>query len=143
DLGPVSPVALRPLAGAEPVARQVLATAPRFAHLARLVLVNGEAGALFGTRDDPVAVIGFTIVGGRIAALNLVADQAKLRHLTIQPCVSSWPRPTAPPRRPDSAHAGTISLTVRVRRARRASWNAVRSGAVESRFHCVRAVGRT
>jgi RNA polymerase sigma-70 factor (ECF subfamily) len=85
DLGPDSPVTLPPLAGAVPVARQVLANAPRFVHLAQLVLVNGEPGALFGTRDDPVAVVGFTIVGGRIAALNLVADQAKLRHLTIQP----------------------------------------------------------
>jgi RNA polymerase sigma-70 factor (ECF subfamily) len=85
DLGPDSRLALRPLAGAGPVARQVLATAPRFVHLAQPVLVNGEVGALFGTREDPVAVIGFTIVGGRIAALNLVADQAKLRHLTIQP----------------------------------------------------------
>jgi hypothetical protein len=85
DLGPDSRVTLRPLAGAVPVARQVLATAPRFVHLAQLVLVNGEAGALFGTREDPVAVVGFTIAGGRIAALNLIADQAKLRHLTIQP----------------------------------------------------------
>jgi RNA polymerase sigma factor (sigma-70 family) len=85
DLGPDSQVTLRPLAGAVPVARQVLASAPRFVHLAQLVLVNGEPGALFGTRDNPVAVIGFTIVGGRIVALNLVADQAKLRHLTIQP----------------------------------------------------------
>jgi RNA polymerase sigma-70 factor (ECF subfamily) len=85
DLGPGSRLAHRPLAGAGPVARQVLATAPRFVHLAQLVLVNGEAGALFGTRDEPVAVIGFTIAGGRIAALNLIADQAKLRHLTIQP----------------------------------------------------------
>src|SRR5580700_8458574 len=84
DLGPVSRLAHRPLAGAAPVARQVLATAPRFVHLAQPVLVNGEAGALFGTRKDPVAVIGFTIVGGRIAALNLIADQDKLRHLTIQ-----------------------------------------------------------
>jgi hypothetical protein len=33
----------------------------------------------------PVAVIGFTIAGGRIAALNLVADPAKLQNLTIQP----------------------------------------------------------
>src|SRR5579864_676694 len=85
DLGPVSRLAHQPLAGAGPVARQVLATAPRFVHLAQPVLVNGEAGALFGTRDEPVAVIGFTIVGGRIAALNLIADQDKLRHLTIQP----------------------------------------------------------
>jgi hypothetical protein len=85
DLGPGSLLAHPPLAGAGPVARQVLATAPRFAHLARPVLVNGKAGALFGTRDEPIAVIGFTIVEGRIAALNLIADQDKLRHLTIQP----------------------------------------------------------
>src|SRR6266568_622690 len=85
DLGPVSRLAHRPLAGAVPVARQVLVTAPRFVHLAQPVLVNGEAGALFGTREDPVAVVGFTIAGGRIAALNLIADQDKLRHLTIQP----------------------------------------------------------
>jgi RNA polymerase sigma-70 factor (ECF subfamily) len=85
DLGPASPLAHPPLAGAGPVARQILATAPRFAHLAQPVLVNGQAGALFGTRDEPIAVIGFTIVGGRIAALNLIADQDKLRHLTIQP----------------------------------------------------------
>jgi RNA polymerase sigma-70 factor (ECF subfamily) len=85
DLGPASLLAHPPLAGAGPVARQVLATAPRFAHLAQPVLVNGQAGALFGTRDEPIAVIGFTIAGGRIAALNLIADQDKLRHLTIQP----------------------------------------------------------
>ena len=53
--------------------------------LAWPVLVNGEAGALFGSHDDPVAVIGFTIAGGRIAELNLVADPAKLRHLMIEP----------------------------------------------------------
>jgi RNA polymerase sigma factor (sigma-70 family) len=84
DLGPGSP-ARPPLAGSGAVAGHVLRTAPRFVNLARPVLVNGEAGALFGTHDDPVAVIGFTIVGGRIAELNLVADPAKLRHLTIEP----------------------------------------------------------
>jgi RNA polymerase sigma-70 factor, ECF subfamily len=40
---------------------------------------------LVGTHDDPVAVIGFTVVGGRIAELNLVADPGKLRHLMIEP----------------------------------------------------------
>jgi hypothetical protein len=30
-------------------------------------------------------VIGFTVVGGRVAELNLVADPVKLRHLTIEP----------------------------------------------------------
>ena len=85
DTGPTSPLARPPLAGSGPVARRVLGTAPRFVNLARPVLVNGEAGALFGTHDDPIAVIGFTIVGGRVAELNLVADPAKLRHLTIEP----------------------------------------------------------
>jgi len=85
DTGPAGPLARPPLAGAGPVARRVLGTAPRFVNLARPVLVNGEAGALFGTHDDPIAVIGFTIVGGRVAELNLVADPAKLRHLTIEP----------------------------------------------------------
>ena len=54
-------------------------------NLARPVLVNGEAGALFGTHDDPIAVVGFTVVGGRVAELNLVGDPVKLRHLTIEP----------------------------------------------------------
>jgi RNA polymerase sigma-70 factor, ECF subfamily len=85
DLGPASRLAHRPIAGGDAVARQVLATAPRFAHLAQPVLVNGTAGALFGSRDKPIAIIGFTITGGRIAALNLIADTGKLRHLTIQP----------------------------------------------------------
>jgi RNA polymerase sigma factor (sigma-70 family) len=84
DLGPGSPPR-PPLAGSGAVAGQVLRTAPRFVNLARPVLVNGEAGALFGTHDHPVAVIGFTIAGGRIAELNLVADPGKLRHLTIEP----------------------------------------------------------
>ena len=61
DLGPGSP-GRPPLAGSGAVAGHVLRTAPRFVNLARPVLVNGEAGALFGTHDDPVAVIGFTIV---------------------------------------------------------------------------------
>jgi len=85
DLGPVSRIAHRPIAGADAVARQILATAPRFAHLAQPVVVNGGAGALFGPRDKPIAVIGFTITAGRIAALNLIADTGKLQHLTIQP----------------------------------------------------------
>jgi len=84
DVGPGSP-ARPPLAGSGAVAGHVLRTAPRFVNLARPVLVNGEAGALFGPHDDPVAVIGFTIVGGKIAELNLVADPAKLHHLTIEP----------------------------------------------------------
>src|SRR5262249_23886632 len=84
DLGPGSPLARPPLAGAGPVAREILANAPRYAHLGQPVLVNGEPGALFGTRDMPVAVIGFTIARGRIVALNPIAHPAKLAHPTLQ-----------------------------------------------------------
>src|SRR6201995_4622922 len=55
DLGPASLLAHPPLAGAGPVARRARAPAPRFAPLAQPVLVNGQAGALFGIRDEPIA----------------------------------------------------------------------------------------
>ena len=36
------------------------------------------AGALFGDPGDPIAVIAFTITGGRIAVIDLIADPGKL-----------------------------------------------------------------
>ncbi|MBV9651142.1 MAG: RNA polymerase sigma factor SigJ [Pseudonocardiales bacterium] len=80
DLGPDGRPAL---SGAHTVAQHVLNTAPRFVSFAAPVLVNGAVGVLFSTRDDPISVLGFTIVDGRIAALDLVATPAKLRHLRI------------------------------------------------------------
>jgi RNA polymerase sigma-70 factor (ECF subfamily) len=80
DLGPASP--RQPVHGARPVARRVLALAPRFASLASPITINGAAGALFGGREDPIAVIAFTVAGGRIAAVDLIADPGKLRTLT-------------------------------------------------------------
>jgi RNA polymerase sigma factor (sigma-70 family) len=84
DVGPARR-SLPPMMGADAVARHVLSTAPRYVALARPVLVNGTAGVLFGTRDKPVAVLGFTVVAGRIAALDMVIDRPKLRHLRIEP----------------------------------------------------------
>ena len=85
DLGAAAGPGRAPLVGAKAVATHVLRTAPRFVSTANPVLVNGTAGLLFGTREDPVSVLGFTVVAGRIAALDLVADPAKLRHLRLQP----------------------------------------------------------
>ncbi len=76
-------VSMPTLVGADAVARHVLRTAPRFISLATPALVNGSAGALFGTRQDPLSVVGFTVVDGRIAALNLVVNPAKLVHLSF------------------------------------------------------------
>jgi RNA polymerase sigma-70 factor (ECF subfamily) len=78
DLGPDQ--ARGPLVGAAAVARHVLSTAPRYISGAVPILVNGTAGARFGSREAPISVLGFTVVGGRIAALDLVTDPAKLRN---------------------------------------------------------------
>ena len=71
------------LEGARTVAEQVLAGGARFAGLARPVLVNGSAGVLVAARGRPLAVAGFTVVGGRIARVDLVADPARLRRLDL------------------------------------------------------------
>src|SRR5439155_21537515 len=63
-----------PLFGADAVAEHVLATAPRFIAFAKPVLVNGSAGLMFGTRANPISVLGFTVVDGRIAAMDLIVD---------------------------------------------------------------------
>jgi hypothetical protein len=35
-------------------------------------------------RDEPISVLSFTVSGGRIAEIDLVANPAKLRRLAIQ-----------------------------------------------------------
>ena len=62
-------------------AASVLSRGSRFAPLARPALVNGAAGALVGPAHRPFAVVGFTIAGGRIVAIDLITDPEKLRGL--------------------------------------------------------------
>ena len=67
------------LSGAEAVAREILGTGRPFASLARIAVVNGAVGVVAGSPGRrPVGVVGFTIAGGRIAAIDIVADPAKL-----------------------------------------------------------------
>jgi RNA polymerase sigma-70 factor (ECF subfamily) len=82
DVGAGVP-AFTPLSGVDTVAAHVLATAPRFAPFTRPVVVNGTAGALAGTLDSPIAVIGFTIADDRIIAIDIIADPDKLRALRL------------------------------------------------------------
>ena len=84
DLGP-GREPLPTQVGAGAVAGYVLRTAPRFISQAQPVLVNGVPGLLFGTLPDPLAVLSFTVTGGRIAELDLIADPAKLRHSARRP----------------------------------------------------------
>jgi RNA polymerase sigma-70 factor, ECF subfamily len=79
DPGIPSRTARPPIRGAEAVARQILARGTRLAPLARPAVVNGVAGAVVG--DPPIAVVGFTVARGRIVAIDLVTDPAKLSGL--------------------------------------------------------------
>ena len=80
DLGERSPIARLPIIGAKAVAEHVLASAPRFINLAKPAIVNGQAGAIVAARK-PIGVIGFTIVNGRIFAIDLVTDPKKLQRI--------------------------------------------------------------
>jgi RNA polymerase sigma-70 factor (ECF subfamily) len=80
DVGPDDRRARPPIEGADNVAHEVMAYA-RLATLARPALVNGAAGFVVGSPQHPIAVVGFTVANGRIAAINLIRDPAKLPHL--------------------------------------------------------------
>jgi RNA polymerase sigma-70 factor (ECF subfamily) len=83
DAGGVSPRARPPVTGAAEVARTLLARAPRFARFARPAVVNGAAGLVVASGPSPIAVVGFTVAGGRIVEIDLIADPNKLRGLAL------------------------------------------------------------
>jgi hypothetical protein len=82
DAGAGSLRARPPVAGAAAVARRVLEQGRPFAGLARPALVNGGAGVVVGQPGHPLAVVSFTVARGRIAAIDLIMDRAKLQRLT-------------------------------------------------------------
>jgi len=82
DRGATSVRARPPIVGAEAVAARVLAEGSPFAGLARPALVNGGAGVVVGRPGArPFAVVAFTVTGGRIAAIDLITDRAKLSRM--------------------------------------------------------------
>jgi RNA polymerase sigma factor (sigma-70 family) len=83
DAGGVTPRARPPVVGAEAVARQILARGARFAGFARPAIVNGSAGLVVVPVDQPFAVVGFTVSGGRISEIDLIADPEKLRGVPV------------------------------------------------------------
>jgi RNA polymerase sigma-70 factor (ECF subfamily) len=82
-VGAVGPVgASGPTRGAEAVARRALLFA-QFNLLTHPALVNGVAGAVT-TRDGvPFSVGAFTVRGGKIVALDILADPDRLRDLDL------------------------------------------------------------
>lgn len=78
DGGGSGPLARPSVHGALAVARQAQVFGVRFADYAQRVTVNGSPGAIVRVPGQPVIVAAFAVAGGRIVAIDLVADPAKL-----------------------------------------------------------------
>src|ERR687898_28039 len=72
--------ASRLIRGARAVAGGALAFS-RFAPFARPALVNGAAGLVTVKEGQPLSVMGFTVVRGKIAEINVLADPERLQRL--------------------------------------------------------------
>jgi len=86
-----------PMVGAESVARRILARGTPLAPLARPAIVNGAAGAIVGAPEAPFAVVGFTVIDGRIAAIDLITDRDKLRRIRGPVKPNDSTEPSHPP----------------------------------------------
>lgn len=72
------------LRGPEQVAAQAFASG-RLSPFVRPVLVNGAAGALVAPHGRPQFVMAFTVVDGRIVAIDVLSDPQRLARLAIPP----------------------------------------------------------
>jgi len=65
---------------------EVAGRAMTFANLApfiRPVLVNGVAGVLVAPQGKPFSVMAFTVVGGKVVAIDALADPVRLENLEL------------------------------------------------------------
>jgi RNA polymerase sigma-70 factor (ECF subfamily) len=69
--------------GAADVAGIVLAQGAPRAPFGRPATVNGYPGVVVVVHDRVLAVAAFTVAGGRITSLNIIADPEKLRHVSV------------------------------------------------------------
>jgi RNA polymerase sigma-70 factor (ECF subfamily) len=82
DGGLVRPGLSREVRGARAVAEGALAFS-RLIPFARPALVNGAAGVVTFRRGQPFSVMGFTIRGGKIVEIDILADPARLGQLDL------------------------------------------------------------
>jgi RNA polymerase sigma-70 factor (ECF subfamily) len=82
DGGPVPAGVSRVVRGARSAASHALAFASR-ARLARPALVNGAPGLVVAADGRPLTVMGFTVAGGRIVEIDILADPERLRRLAL------------------------------------------------------------
>jgi hypothetical protein len=68
--------------GAQNVASRAIAYA-RLSPYVRPALVNGAAGVVTTVNDRPVAVMAFTVSGGTIVRIDVMADPERLARLNL------------------------------------------------------------
>jgi RNA polymerase sigma factor (sigma-70 family) len=82
DGGAVRAGLSREIRGARAVSEQTL-TFSRLSPFVRPALVNGAAGVVVAPRGRPFSVMGFTIRGGKIVEIDILADPARLSRLDV------------------------------------------------------------
>jgi RNA polymerase sigma-70 factor (ECF subfamily) len=82
DGGPGRPRFTFELRGARSVAGQALASR-RLSPLVRPALINGAAGVVVGAPGRPMFVMAFTVSGGKIVAIDVLADPERLQQLDL------------------------------------------------------------
>jgi RNA polymerase sigma factor (sigma-70 family) len=81
DRGALPAGASRVVRGAHAVADQTVAFARARRGEATPALINGAAGIVWAAEGRPFSVVGFTVRRGRIVAIDVLADPARLQRL--------------------------------------------------------------
>ncbi|MET9337707.1 RNA polymerase sigma factor SigJ [Nonomuraea sp. NPDC003804] len=68
--------------GARTVAEQAV-TFGKLSPFARPALVNGTAGVVVAANGRPLSVMGFTVTGGQIVAIDVLSDPERLQRLDL------------------------------------------------------------
>ena len=58
-------------------------TFTRLSPFVRPALVNGAAGVVVAPRGRPLSVMGFTVSGGKIVEIDVLAEPERLRQLDL------------------------------------------------------------
>jgi RNA polymerase sigma factor (sigma-70 family) len=82
DGGLVRPGLSREVYGARAVAEGALAFS-RLVPFAQPALVNGAAGVVAFRGGQPISVMGFTVRGGKVSEIDILADPERLRRLDL------------------------------------------------------------
>ena len=82
DAGTLPPARSREIRGPEEVARSAL-TFTRLGILRLPALVNGAAGLVCTLEGKPYSVMAFTVRGGKIAEIDILADPERVNQLDL------------------------------------------------------------